>query len=185
MAPLPPGWYPSGGGLRWWNGSEWTEHRAAAVGPPTAPLSDMRRRVIAYLIDSSLSIPGVVLQAWAFVTSIVSASRDDLAGLPNGEWIFVGLGLTYLPLVVNRGVVQGVTGRTLGKKIMRLRLVRLQGGGSPGLGWGLLRLLLEGVVGIVDVILAFVTDRRQRTGDMAAKTMVMNDEDIEVWFTSA
>ena len=48
-----------------------------------------------------------------------------------------------------------------------------------------LNLLVEssgsGVVGIVDVILAFVTDRRQRTGDMAAKTMVMTNR----WFMLA
>jgi uncharacterized protein DUF2510 len=33
-APLaPPGWYPerAGGGLRWWDGTAWTEHRH---GPP-------------------------------------------------------------------------------------------------------------------------------------------------------
>jgi Protein of unknown function (DUF2510) len=32
--PPPPGWYPDPGndGLRWWDGTRWTDHRAA--GPP-------------------------------------------------------------------------------------------------------------------------------------------------------
>jgi hypothetical protein len=24
--PVPPGWYPADGGLRWWDGQQWTEH---------------------------------------------------------------------------------------------------------------------------------------------------------------
>jgi hypothetical protein len=34
--PPPPGWYPEPGtrGLRWWDGTRWTEHRSAT--PPTA-----------------------------------------------------------------------------------------------------------------------------------------------------
>jgi hypothetical protein len=39
----PPGWYqdPSGPGLRWWDGTRWTEHHQAAVpllpAPPVPP----------------------------------------------------------------------------------------------------------------------------------------------------
>jgi hypothetical protein len=35
VPPPPPGWYPEPGndGLRWWDGTRWTEHRA---GPPRA-----------------------------------------------------------------------------------------------------------------------------------------------------
>lgn len=34
LPPPPPGWYPEPGndGLRWWDGTRWTEHRSA--GPP-------------------------------------------------------------------------------------------------------------------------------------------------------
>jgi hypothetical protein len=37
----PPGWYqdPSGPGLRWWDGAQWTEHQqpAVALPQPAAP----------------------------------------------------------------------------------------------------------------------------------------------------
>ena len=34
-----PGWYPDGtGGQRWWNGSGWSEHTAAAAGAPAQAL---------------------------------------------------------------------------------------------------------------------------------------------------
>jgi hypothetical protein len=37
----PPGWYqdPSGPGLRWWDGTRWTEHEQPAVALPPPPPS--------------------------------------------------------------------------------------------------------------------------------------------------
>ena len=39
--PPPPGWYqdPSGPGLRWWDGTRWTEHEQPAVALPPPPPS--------------------------------------------------------------------------------------------------------------------------------------------------
>jgi TM2 domain-containing membrane protein YozV len=41
QGPLPsPGWYPDperAGGMRYWNGEAWTEHRQAPAGPAPAP----------------------------------------------------------------------------------------------------------------------------------------------------
>jgi uncharacterized RDD family membrane protein YckC len=184
----PPGWYADGhGGVRWWDGTRWTEHRAVAAAPSmaTPPLPDTRRRVIAYLIDWSLSVPGMVIYLWAFFDvflEVVRTPAGEEVATPDFGWILFGWSLAMLATVVNRGIVQGLTGRSLGKRIMHLRLVRLDDGGVAGLWWGLLRVVLETLVGIIDVVLAFVTDRRQRTGDMAAKTVVMNDEDYAAWF---
>ncbi len=39
MSQTPPGWYPEpAGGMRWWDGTQWTEQRAAAA--PDSPLAD-------------------------------------------------------------------------------------------------------------------------------------------------
>jgi hypothetical protein len=38
--PPPPGWYqdPQGPGLRWWDGTRWSEHRQPAVALPPPPM---------------------------------------------------------------------------------------------------------------------------------------------------
>lgn len=39
MSQTPAGWYPEpAGGMRWWDGTQWTEHRAAAPGAPGSPV---------------------------------------------------------------------------------------------------------------------------------------------------
>lgn len=144
-------------------------------------LVDTRRRVLAFLIDTALTLPGLAIYTWAFFSSFIEAFDEfetDRAPLPNFAWMAVGWLLAVGVQVVNRGIVQGRTGKSLGKRVMHLQVVRLADGTPAGIGWGLLRVFLEWVVGIVDVVLAFVTERRQRTGDMAAKTVVVNDEDL-------
>ena len=154
--------------------------------PPWVPaqpevLVDTRRRVLAFLIDTALTLPGLAIYMWAFFSGFLDAFDEldpDRAPLPNFGWMAVGWLLAVGVQVVNRGIVQGRTGKSVGKRVMHLQVVRLADGRPAGIGWGLLRVLLEWVVGVVDVVLAFATDRRQRTGDMAAKTVVVNDEDV-------
>jgi uncharacterized RDD family membrane protein YckC len=106
---------------------------------------------------------------------IDQTSANGTAPAPRIGVFFLGWFANVVLLVLNRGVAQGLTGKSLGKWIMKVRVVRIEDGSNPGLGWGLLRALLESVVGVIDVVLAFVTDRHQRVGDMAAKTMVVDD----------
>lgn len=154
--------------------------------PPWVPfqpevLVDTSRRVIAYLIDMALTVPGLVIYVWAFFSGFFEAFDEFDTGEPPAPrfgWMFAGWLLAAGVQVVNRGIVQGRTGKSLGKRLMRLQVVRLADGRPAGVGWGLLRVVLEWLAGVVDVILAFATDRRQRTGDMAAKTVVVNDEDV-------
>ena len=94
-------------------------------------------------------------------------------------WCFAGMLAVLIVQGINRGVVQGRTGKSLGKRFMKISVVRLADGRPAGGWWGLLRVVLEQVAGVIDVVLAFATERRQRLGDMAAKTVVRNDEDVD------
>ena len=178
--PPPAGWYPDGsGGYRYWDGVRWIAHQpasAAVTGPPLAPWG---RRVPAFIIDCSLVIPGMVFSAVSWiheVNRVIDATGDDgTAPMPQLWGFFLGWLFTLLVTVVNRGVVQGLTGRSLGKAIMKVRVVRIADGTPPGLGWGLLRMLIEMVAGWIDIIVAFVNDRHQRLGDLAGKTIVVEE----------
>ena len=184
LAPPPPpppaGWYPDGsGGHRYWDGVRWIAHQpasAAVTGPALAPWG---RRIPAFIIDMVLLVPGSVLfvVVWVheFTRVIDAANTNGTAPAPRFGLLFLSWLLNLGFQVLNRGVVQGLTGKSLGKLIMKVRVVRIEDGGNPGLGWGLLRILIETVAGLVDVVVAFVNDRHQRLGDLAGKTMVVED----------
>lgn len=177
----PPGWYPDGyGGMRWWDGARWTQHYVVPQAPVEAawPEMDTRRRVIAYLIDMLLELPFFVVYLVAFFMSFFGDAEDA----PDFAVLLGAMGLMALTFAVNRGLVQGATGRSLGKRIMKVRLVRIEDGRPPGPWWGLLRAALEYFVGIVDLVLVFVLPKHQRVGDMAAKTVVLTDEQVARMF---
>jgi uncharacterized RDD family membrane protein YckC len=118
------------------------------------------RRLIAYLIDTLVLLPigGFALH------------------VGRGRWIFwiaaIGLGLTYFFLC------ESLTGQTLGKRLARLKVVRVDGvplAPSKVAARTVLRLLdqeLAGLVGMLTMI--FTGGRRQRLGDLAARTAVVH-----------
>ncbi len=79
--------------------------------------------------------------------------------------------------LLNQGVAQALTGWTLGKSIAGVRSARLDTVEPPGIGPGLLRWLFLWVdllvVGLVGLFVASRSPRRQRLGDLAAKTWVV------------
>jgi uncharacterized RDD family membrane protein YckC len=88
-------------------------------------------------------------------------------------------GLLALELVtlLNQGVLTAFTGYSLGKAITGVRAARVDSTDPPGLGPGLLRWLLLNVdvllFGLVGLIVSSRSPRRQRVGDLAAKTWVV------------
>lgn len=182
----PAAWLPDGyGNLRWWDGSAWTDHLVpghplARPVAPTPVVADTKRRVLAYLIDMLVLAPGFAFAIAGFVRMVTFAD-DPLGDDPPAGLVLYAIGwlLCLLCLVVNRGIVQGITGKSLGKKVMKLRVVHVDDGRPLGFWWGILRVAIEVFAGVIDVILAFVVEKRQRVGDMAASTMVLNDEDVE------
>lgn len=63
----PPGWYPDGaGGQRWWDGTQWTEHSAPAVGgfgqsAPAEISQEQTLAMAAHLLGAFVSFLGPVI----------------------------------------------------------------------------------------------------------------------------
>lgn len=141
----------------------------ASALPTSGPQLD-NRRVLAALIDLLIVGAGAALILFA---------ADALPGGSAGEEIGSGLYLlaTAWALYYYFACESG-GGQTLGKRIMRLRVVRADGG-EAGMGEIAVRTVLRVVDGIglylVGLVVMLVSGkRRQRLGDMAGGTIVVD-----------
>jgi uncharacterized RDD family membrane protein YckC len=139
-------------------------HAESPVGMAETRRAEKRRdldgkRVIASLLDMLLSIPLA-----AFVVYTIGAGRPVF-------WIaYLALMLTYFFLC------ETLAGRTLGKRVTGLRVVRVDGrplNPRAVAGRTVLRLIDQQGANLVGLITMIVTgERRQRLGDLAARTCV-------------
>ena len=134
-------------------------------------LAGPAQRAAAYLVD--LIVRGAVLTAFALVAGV-----SGLVGGASGA----GIGLTLLVLfVVEWGYYvlceRLMNGRSIGKRVLQLRVVR-----SDGLPIGFAESLLRNLLRAADflpagyalgVLVAAVDPRFRRLGDLAAGTMVV------------
>jgi uncharacterized RDD family membrane protein YckC len=123
------------------------------------------RRVVATIID------GIVLGALGS-TADRAVSGFDLTTLSfHGSASLLVLVLLYYTLL------EGLTGRTLGKFVTGVRVVDARTGRAPGLLSALVRTLLRLIDGILAYLVGFLivinSGRRRRLGDMAARTLVI------------
>ena len=74
-------------------------------------------------------------------------------------------------------LMEGYLGQTVGKILLGIKVVREDNGEVPGLKASTLRTLLRIVDGLFSYLVAFVavlaTQKRQRLGDMAARTLAV------------
>lgn len=118
-------------------------------------------RAIAYVIDNALEL-GVPLLGVLILDLPIAVF-----------WIAAlvfGLG--------NRMVLEGQTGQSVGKRVMQLRVMTMSAE-RPGIGRAAIRYVLLCVDAVALALPALVSmlisNRRQRLGDRAAKTMVVNN----------
>jgi len=124
------------------------------------------RRAVAIIIDTVL----LCIVGWALgaVMGGSSSTGFNLSGAPAGLFFLVAFGYFV--------VMEKTQGATLGKKLLGIKVVRENG---EGLDWGavIIRNLLRIIDGIafylVGAIVVWVSKKRQRLGDMAAKTLVV------------
>ncbi|HEX2728466.1 MAG TPA: RDD family protein, partial [Rubrobacteraceae bacterium] len=88
------------------------------------------------------------------------------------------LTLVYAMLVVLYYVLmEGYLGQTAGKMLLGIKVIRENTGEVPGPGAAAIRTLLRIVDGLFSYLVAFIavlaTEKRQRLGDMAARTLVV------------
>ena len=120
------------------------------------------RRVLAFVVDSIVLAP----------TGLFAI------GVGRGRWIFwigaIGLALTYYFLC------ESLTGQTLGKRVARLKVVNVDGRPlvpSRVAGRTVLRLIDQQIAGLVGMLtMIFTGGRRQRLGDLAARTAVVRSD---------
>lgn len=148
------------------------------------------KRLFAYMIDFVLLIAYLYSMKF-FLYEIIGLSSRDYTGLD--------ILLISLPMLLYSLITEVVlNGQTLGKKLMNLRVISLDGG-EPTLGQYLLRwvskffewpflfgyiyfmngmifvyILITGIFGIAVVIIIAVMPKNQRLGDMAAGTVVID-----------
>jgi uncharacterized RDD family membrane protein YckC len=136
----------------------------ASAAPVTGPKLD-NRRVAAALVDLIVVAAGaaVVLLAGNALTGDRSEVRGALG------FVIVGWALYYFFATESGG------GQTLGKKLMKLRVVRADGR-PAGMGEIAVRTILRVVDNyLIGLIVMLATgERRQRVGDLAAGTIVVD-----------
>ncbi len=167
---------------------------AYGMQPPGDPTAVMGRRIVAYIVDSLL-ISGVFIAVMALTknnaythapSGACQILRDrGFSGqcLQYGSRVYTwknggaaaGYGTSALVSFLDLVVLQGITGASIGKMIVRLRVVNAQG--EPcGVGRAFVRWLLlvvDGACFVVGLLVALLTQPHRRIGDMAAGTYVV------------
>jgi uncharacterized RDD family membrane protein YckC len=149
-------------------------------GPPVAlEVHVTGRRVLATIVDA------IVICVMYFVVGLLVAILFGGAYGGDGQ---VGFSLNGLPALIlfillvfsvffYYTLMEGYLGRTLGKMLFGIKVVREDNGGVPGLGAAALRTVLRIIDGILFYAVAFVSvqvsEKNQRLGDMVADTLVV------------
>jgi uncharacterized RDD family membrane protein YckC len=153
------------------------------------PTHVMGRRVVAFIIDAVLLtavFAGLFLALAHHTDQALSLTGTNLHVTVNNDTYYLQGGdassfyvVELLIGLLYGGVLQGLTGRTLGKLICGIRVVR-EDGSTPGIGRGVLRwvlLIVDDFPYIIPMLTGFIValtnDRRQRVGDLVAGTFVV------------
>jgi uncharacterized RDD family membrane protein YckC len=131
-------------------------------------------RIIAFLID------GFILYLYAVLVQLIG---EAIGYIFQDSWTQIGLvGLIFLPAMCYSLVMHSLfNGRTVGKMLLRMRVVRVDG--TP-VHWS--HFMVRWVLRLVDIWLFFgsvgilailFTDKKQRLGDVAAGTVVISTKD--------
>lgn len=129
-------------------------------------------RLVAALLDSIFKIAYVFL-------SLLLSGLFGLFDNPNETLLIILAVLFFIPLVFyNLLMEQFFNGQSLGKKIMKIKVVKLDGS-QPQFGAYLIRWVLRIIDinlfnGVIALLTVALSEKSQRLGDMAAGTTVIS-----------
>lgn len=138
-------------------------------------LASLGRRVIATLLDTSILIALGVITVTAVGLPIKpsdSVNFSDFGWLAS-QGVFLIIFITYF------STLEWLTGQTIGKKIVGIRVIGQVDHGNPSFISAISRNVLRYVdyipylFPIIGVVLILATKKRQRLGDLVAKTYVV------------
>jgi uncharacterized RDD family membrane protein YckC len=136
----------------------------ASASPARGPKLD-NRRVAAGLVDLAIVALGAVVILYA--GDALSGDRSEVRGALGA--VIVGWALYYF------FALESGDGQTVGKKVLKLRVVRADGGEA-----GMREIAVRTVLRVVDnylvglIVMLATGDRRQRIGDLAAGTIIVD-----------
>jgi uncharacterized RDD family membrane protein YckC len=153
------------------------------------PTHVLSRRVVAFILDYLLLVvvfAGVFYALATHTTHTVhlTGTHVDVTFDKDTYYLQGGdatgfFGIEVLIGLLYAGVIQGLTGATIGKLICGIRVIR-EDGGRPGLWRGAVRwilLIVDDFPYFIPMLTGFIValsnDRRRRVGDMAAGTYVV------------
>lgn len=131
------------------------------------------RRILATFVDAFLFGGLFTVMAALFGTIVREGPTYWNATLPTVPTVI------YAAIVVLYYVLmEGYLGQTVGKMLFGIKVVREDTGEIPGLKAATIRTVLRVIDGLFGYTVAFVTvlisGKRQRLGDMAARTLVVH-----------
>jgi uncharacterized RDD family membrane protein YckC len=165
-------------------------------GKGAVRLASVSQRFLARLIDGV--ILGIVITIVLTLGSLIfigglSASIDENGNTTNGAGAGIGIGAFFLfgflaivILYAYEAVMIGFWGATLGKMIMKVKVVKPRNGAIPGIGAGIVRYLIPGLcalipfIGWIGTLLCYLSvtfdssGRRQGWHDKVANTVVVS-----------
>jgi uncharacterized RDD family membrane protein YckC len=147
-------------------------------------LADVGSRIVAGLIDYIiLGIIAAVVFFLAFAPMLMIHGHFGMMGQGWGPsmfgWGWIGgiFVLQFILWIIYFTYFEGTSGQTFGKKLAHIKVVK-DDGEKCDFGAALIRNLLRIVdrlpfIYIIGIILILVTNKKQRLGDMLAKTIVV------------
>ena len=147
---------------------------------PPSPLADLGSRIVAGLIDYIIIGIIAAILFFAAFAPFFAAPMWMIGGWSAAwGWGWFGgiLGIQFLLWLIYFTYFEGTSGQTIGKRLAHVKVVK-EDGSRCDLGSALVRSILRIVdslpaIYILGIILIAATDKRQRLGDMLAKTIVV------------